>query len=287
LSWVCDTCSCNNDDESLECFVCGSHRSEASIREARARQREKKFNEFSDFLYTKVFLGIKISTIVVGVVLIIGCIIKIFQGSILIDLEGNTYQIKDVVLRRLELFANGWGDSNIFELIGFKFECLAYNLSLLDLPESFGNNVEYIFNQLSINLSLLFSNFICALPPSSKFEVFSAIRDSITARSTFFKSFGEIFASHATDQTKFEVFSAVKSNAIDQGLSLKLFLDSCVFLTTEKIELIKEYVLIIWGNMQQSVEQCRKNTESMFDRGTSSVDATNNYIERVISKFKK
>lgn len=51
MSWVCDFCSSSNDDSSVECFVCGQHRSEASIREARRRAKEEKERAMSEKIF--------------------------------------------------------------------------------------------------------------------------------------------------------------------------------------------------------------------------------------------
>lgn len=89
MSWVCDICSCNNDDESMECFVCGTHRSAESIRHGKIRMREKRREAFQEQLCNKTTFASKLLMIVVGVIFIIGCIIKIVQKTILVDFEDN------------------------------------------------------------------------------------------------------------------------------------------------------------------------------------------------------
>ncbi len=103
MSWVCDNCSCNNDDEANECFVCGERRSAESIRLARIKAFEKKREAFNDILYNKVsFIG-KLWMIAAGVLCIVLCIIKIVQGTLLSDFEGNFRNILDIAKSNLQV----------------------------------------------------------------------------------------------------------------------------------------------------------------------------------------
>lgn len=42
MNWICDCCSSVNEERETECFVCGTPRSAASIREAARRAREER-----------------------------------------------------------------------------------------------------------------------------------------------------------------------------------------------------------------------------------------------------
>lgn len=79
LSWICDICSSSNDDSSVECFVCGQHRSEASIKEAKQRAKEEKrknkveriFKYSSKIAQVMFIASISISTLFATIMLIV------------------------------------------------------------------------------------------------------------------------------------------------------------------------------------------------------------------------
>ncbi len=86
MSWICDYCSTSNEDSSTECFVCGESRSEASLREARARLHEERVEKFNKLFY-KWSMGISrtifiASTISFTVAALIIIVMKLMNGSI-------------------------------------------------------------------------------------------------------------------------------------------------------------------------------------------------------------
>lgn len=102
MSWVCDVCSTDNDDESLECFVCGAPRSEASIKEGKDKKTKEKFGKVSDFLSTKAWLWIKIALAVIAIAFLIAMIVKIARGKLFIDAERNFTEMAPMVEARLD-----------------------------------------------------------------------------------------------------------------------------------------------------------------------------------------
>ena len=60
MSWICDYCSSCNSDSDLVCIVCDAHRSEASIREAKRIEREKRREQNKEKAYAGVLTAAKI-----------------------------------------------------------------------------------------------------------------------------------------------------------------------------------------------------------------------------------
>jgi len=87
VSWICEECSSNNDDDSMECFVCGAHRSRASLREAARRKREQRRDAVGAVLCTKVFTGLKIAALSAAALLVIGLILCVVTGRALLPTE--------------------------------------------------------------------------------------------------------------------------------------------------------------------------------------------------------
>lgn len=80
VSWICDECSSNNDDDTLECFVCGARRSQASLREAARRRRREKCNAVGEVLTAKVFPALWIAALSAAALVVLGVILCVVTG---------------------------------------------------------------------------------------------------------------------------------------------------------------------------------------------------------------
>lgn len=83
MSWICDLCSTNNEDDTSVCFVCGTPRSKESYAASRIRKRERIYNMVGDFLVRKVYLGLLIALLCLILIFFVGSLIGILTGGVL------------------------------------------------------------------------------------------------------------------------------------------------------------------------------------------------------------
>ena len=283
MSWVCDTCSCNNDDDVLECFVCGSHRSEASIREAERRLREKKMDDFSEMLYSKVFGSIKIGTIVVGTLFVVVCIFRILQGNLFTDLEVNTNAIINTSSFQAKLFVDRWSNFDVLGGWVSKTEIVTWFMQSLDMPFFFKEAVLSMFGLLSSNMLLIYSNLLCMLP-IAKFDHFVIIYE------TLHNNILLIVANAATmvpSTTKFDAFFVINNKMTARGSYFENVYQDCLNTASDKFIGIKSYTMFIVDIVQSNIERALLIIDSIVHRGTISLQCSGNYINRVVSKFRK
>lgn len=169
LSWLCDNCSCNNDDEVNECFVCGEHRSAESIRLARIRAIEKKRDAFNEQLYNKTTFISKLLLIVVGVLFVIGGIIKIAQGTILVDFERNFLQT--ITTAKENILTCDFKSFGVFCILNVKENSLLIGRCLSEFNIDLLKNsiMQTIVLHLGENISELGTKLIVLLPNCDKF----------------------------------------------------------------------------------------------------------------------
>ena len=253
LSWVCDTCSCNNDDDVLECFVCGSHRSKASIREAARRRREKKMNALADMLYSKVFRSIKIGTVVVGALFIIAFVIRIVQGNLFADLETNIGAITSTVSFQARSFVSRWSSFDILGKWLPKVGIIVLFVQYLDIPISLKEAGASMVDLACSNIHHITANFFCMLPSATKFDEFLVINNKMAERGSCLES----YCQYSLDTINHKFLG------------------------------IKDVARCIVDTARLNIERILLIIDSGVHSGTVSVQNCGNYINRVISKFRK
>ena len=87
MSWICDECSSNNDDDAGECFVCGAPRSRASVREAARRRRQETSDAVGSVLCSRVFPVLGIAAVSAAALLVIGLIVCVITGRTVLSEE--------------------------------------------------------------------------------------------------------------------------------------------------------------------------------------------------------
>ena len=283
MSWVCDTCSCNNDDDVLECFVCGSHRSEASIREAERRLREKKMDDFAETLYSKVFGSIKIATIVIGALFIVACIIRIVQGNLFADLEINTKAIINTSSAQARLFASQWSNFDISAVWLSKTKIVTLFMQSLDIPISFKEIGLSMADLLRGNMMLIYSNFLF-IWPIAKFDHFVILYEKVHNNVLLI---GADVMEMLPSTVKFETFSVINNKMTERTPYFENIYKYCLNATNDKFVGIKNYAIFIMDTAQSNIERILLIIDSAVNRGTSNVQSRGNYLNRVISKFRR
>ena len=283
MSWVCDTCSCNNDDDVLECFVCGSHRSEASIREAKRHLREKKMNDFAEMLYSKVFGNIKIATIVVGALFIVACIFRIVQGNLFADLEINTKAMIDTSSLQTKLFAGRWCDFDVTSVWLSKMKIVFSFVQSIDVPTSFKAFGLSMADLLNGKMILIYSNFLVMLPVGKHDHfviLYERVHNNIMIMGT---NIMEMLPS----RTKFNTFSVTNYKMMEKTPHFENIYIYCFNTTNDKYIGIKNDAIFIFETVQSNIERILHIIDSVVHRSTINVQSSSNYINRVISKFRK
>ena len=175
MSWVCDTCSCNNEDDALECSICGETRSMASIREGKRREREKRLEEISSFVYDKLFFGIKLATMILGVLVLLAFIIKIASGSLFFDLKVNFDMLFGLILQNIRLFFTRLNSVNFFGIILDRLRNSGAFFKYAGVPSFFSNVLGCMFSSAFLAFGLTFDNFISVLPSVNKLSSAAAM----------------------------------------------------------------------------------------------------------------
>lgn len=199
MSWVCDNCSCNNDDEVNECFVCGTARSAESIRLARIKAIEKKREAFNDILYSRTSLAGELLMITASAMFIVACIIKIVQGSLIFDLENSLHNILSVVETNLQCEYLKSAGKYLVPTFGQKGETVRAFLS--------GNNITTLINMtIPLVQSKFEDNFVSLtvvitsmLPSSVKFDAMLLVTNLVQNKSATSLNVFEQFFIHGND----------------------------------------------------------------------------------------
>ncbi len=86
MSWICEYCSTYNEDSVSECFVCGQARSEASLREAKRRQKEEREERVGALIYKWSMIVTRTlfisSTVLFSLFALIIVVMKLMSGDI-------------------------------------------------------------------------------------------------------------------------------------------------------------------------------------------------------------
>ena len=267
----------------LECFVCGSHRSKASIREEARRRREKKLSDFSEWLYSKAFSYIKIAGIVVGSIFVIACIIRIIQGDLLVDLETNTNHLIEIASTQIQTFVfrlNSWDVNTIWNT---KTETLTLFIHFFEISLPFGEIGLSMIMQVYNNCLLLISNCCSMLPNETKFEAFSVICD---------KGFHNVLLIWANacamcpSIAKFEVFYIINNKLNAKAVCFKELYDHSLVAANSKVACVREDWLFIINTVRSNAGRGLATVDCIFQRGILSIQSVADYFNHIISNFK-
>ena len=263
MSWICDYCSSNNDEETRVCFVCGCCRSAASIREARRKAKQKKIREFANWLYNKVFFAIKIAVISVVALFIIGLIIRIVQGDLITCMENNAAVIIRTMLKKMQIFAYNCGNC---------FEKVAIFSDFAELTE----NGSAVAKRLSEGGLEFLSNFMHMLPSGAKFDYFSVIFDRFYSNAaTICHNVNLIFVSAVGRKTSCD-FLYIKDLSCRIGSAFSV-----------KFEKIVEYGLYIFGNAEKNIMNFSDKIHGVAENNLASIEPDGKIANRIVALFKK
>lgn len=177
MSWICEVCSTNNDEKDIECFVCGTARSEASIREGRIRAREEKTRKFEDNVYKNGMFVLKLGFILSAALMVVAVIIKVAQGTLFTDIEENggffISTMIDNSLRFCEAGIRFWGEIVLTE----KSEFFALYFGNLNIAEAFSAALEIIGEGLILNINVFVDNVKFAFGESDSVLAFEPMMD--------------------------------------------------------------------------------------------------------------
>ncbi|MBR4550212.1 MAG: hypothetical protein IKO83_09910 [Oscillospiraceae bacterium] len=81
MSWRCDFCDTYNEDEALECSVCGQPRSSASIAEERRARRQERIEKIFDKAYLVARYAFFAALIVVLIAVVVDITRRLTSGS--------------------------------------------------------------------------------------------------------------------------------------------------------------------------------------------------------------
>ena len=253
MSWVCEVCSTNNDDDVKECFICGCERSAASIREGKRKAREARLDKISSVLCDDVLRGIKIGTMVAGALILLACIIKIATGRLFADLEVNISGLFGSIPNRFSLFVSDLRSIKISQRLLLPIDSAMRVITLIDVPDNAKAFLLDVGVRILAGLYLMLGALKYALPSRDKLVFFTAAHSKIQP------TIGELF----------EHLGAYASLVVDN------------------IKEIAFPLAYIFEKLKICYLTVASFASEMIDRVKTSIGGTVNYVRHAASKFIK
>lgn len=177
MSWICEVCSTSNDEKEIECFVCGTARSEASIREGKIRAREEKIRKLEDGIYNKGMFVLKLGLISTVALIVVAIIIKVAQGTLFTDFEENGGFFISTLINNSSGFADAVIRFFSTIILTDKSEFFELYFSSINRSELFSTSCEAIGERLAMNVNLLVNNMGCIFENSDSTLAFEPIME--------------------------------------------------------------------------------------------------------------